>query len=111
MLGSSYAYQHLTEESASKWLTRISGTWAETMVGHIRKFFYWPTITIDSMNHIRSCDTCQKLDKSKLRQMMMQVRELVTVPSERVAIDQVGPFPTAKGGFRYLLTYIDLATR
>ena len=48
------------------------------MVGHIRKFFYWPTIAIDSMNHIRSCDTCQKLDKSKLKQMMMQVRELTS---------------------------------
>ena len=41
----------------------------------------------------------------------MQERELVTVPLERVAVDVVGPFPIAKGGFRYLLTCIDLATR
>ena len=26
-------------------------------------------------------------------------------------MDIVGPFPTAKGGFRFLLTYIDMATR
>ena len=43
--------------------------------------------------------------------MYMQEREVVTVPSERVAIDLVGPFPTARGGFQYLLTCIDLATR
>ena len=36
---------------------------------------------------------------------------MVTVPSERVCIDLVGPFPKAKGGFQYLLTYIDMATR
>ena len=35
----------------------------------------------------------------------------MTVPSERVAVDIVGPFPVAKGGFRYLLTYLDMATR
>ena len=33
------------------------------------------------------------------------------MPSERVAIDLVGPFPKAKGGFQYLLTCIDMATR
>ena len=81
------------------------------MVGHIRKFFYWPTITVDCMRHIRSCEICQKMDKSTPRQMIMQEQELVTIPSERVAVDLVGPFPTAKGGFKYLLTCIDLATR
>ena len=39
----------------------------------------------------------------------MQVREVVTVSSERVCIDLVGPFPTAKGGYQFLLTYIDMA--
>ena len=43
--------------------------------------------------------------------MTMQPREVVTVPSERVAIDIVGPFPVAKGEFTYLLTYLDMATR
>ena len=33
------------------------------------------------------------------------------IPFERVAIDLVGPFPTATGGFKFLLTCIDLATR
>ena len=37
------------------------------MVGHIRTFFYWPTITMDSMKQIRSCQTCQKIEKSKPR--------------------------------------------
>ena len=41
----------------------------------------------------------------------MQEREVVTILSERVCIDLVGPFPTAKGGYQFLLTYIDMATR
>ena len=81
------------------------------MGDHIRKYFYWPSITADSMSHIKSCTTCQKKDKTIPRQAIMQEREIVTVPSERVAIDIVGPFPVAKGGFRYLLTYLDMATR
>ena len=35
----------------------------------------------------------------------------MTVPAETVAIDIVGPFPVVKGGFKYLLTYLDMATR
>ena len=54
------------------------------MSDYIRQFFFWPTITVDS---------------------------IVTVSSERVAIDLVGPFSTARGGFKYLLTCIDMATR
>ena len=41
----------------------------------------------------------------------MQAREVVSIPLERVAIDIVGTFPVAKGGFCFLLTCIDLATR
>jgi len=28
----------------------------------------------------------------------MQEREVITIPSERVAVDLVGSFPTARGG-------------
>jgi len=62
----------------------------------ISPFFYWPTLSRDCQQHIRQCSVCQKADK---------------MPFERVAVDIVGPFPTAKGGFRFLLTFVDLATR
>ena len=41
----------------------------------------------------------------------MQKREVATIPFERVAVDLVGPFPTATGGFIFMLTCIDMATR
>ena len=67
------------------------------MADHIRKYFYWPSITADSMLHIRSCDKCQKCDKTHPKRMVMQEREIVIIPSERVAIDLMGPFPVARG--------------
>ena len=81
------------------------------MTGHLCKLFYWPSLTSDVARHCRSCDTCQKFTKQKPSVLPMQEREVVTVPSEWVCVDLVGPFPTAKGGFQFLLTYIDMATR
>ena len=60
---------------------------------------------------IKRCETCQKHDKSKPKPSPMQERELATIPFENISIDLVGPFPTAVGGFKYLLTAVDLATR
>ena len=36
---------------------------------------------------------------------------MTTIQFETVAVDLVGPFPTAVGGFRFMLTYIDMAMR
>ena len=78
---------------------------------HIRRYFYSPSITTDSIKHVKSCLVCLKKDKSNPRPMPMQAREIVTIPSERVAIDIVGPFSVSRGVFRFLLTYLDMATR
>ena len=78
---------------------------------NILKYFYWCSITADCVKHIKSCLVCLKKDKTNPKPMLMQAREIVTVPSERVAIDIIGPFPVSKGGFRFLLTYLDLANR
>ncbi len=41
----------------------------------------------------------------------MVERPLLSEPFEDIAVDIVGPLPKSKGGFRYLLTYVCLATR
>jgi len=85
---------------------------AHTKFGHkgrnkmcqlITLFFYWPALSKDCQSFIRKCDTCQRMNKSKQPNSPM--------PFERVAVDIVGPFPTAKGGFRFMRTCIDLVTR
>ena len=66
-------------------------------------------MTADVSHHCKSCDKCQKHTKQSPIVMPMQEHDVVSVPSERVCVDIVGPFPMAKGGFRFLLTYIDVA--
>ena len=114
-LGDSIEQMCLPKEYRGKCLTlaheNLGHMGRNKMGDHIRQYFYWPSITADSMAHIRSCVPCQKKDVTSPRRARMQEREIVTVPSERVAIDIVGPFPVAKGGFKYLLTYLDMATR
>ena len=41
----------------------------------------------------------------------MTERTIVTQPFQDVAVDILGPFLTAVGGYRFLLTCIDTATR
>ena len=41
----------------------------------------------------------------------MVEREVITIPSERVSIDLVGPLPKARGGCQYILMCMDVATR
>jgi len=72
------------------------------MVEMIRPYFYWPKLSQDCMRYIKGCRECQKYDKANPPRGLMQLREIVAIPFERVAVDLVGPFPTAM---------IDLATR
>ena len=65
----------------------------------------------DIVKHCRSCDVCQKHVKVQPKACPMQVREVVSVPSEQVCIGIVGAFPKANGEFEDLLKYIDVTTR
>jgi len=77
----------------------------------IRRMFVWPLMARDVSQHCSACLECQKMSKSGPRRAPMVRRKAVVVPFEKVAIDLVGPFDKAKGGYRYLLTNIDLATK
>lgn len=77
----------------------------------LAKFFAWPNMSSDVANHCRACYACQTHDKTKPRPNPMKEREICSQPFDKVCIDVVGPFPQAKGGFRFLLTLVDEATR
>ena len=70
----------------------------------LRPYFYWPTMSRNCMLTIKGCETLQKHDKAKPKPSPTQERELASIPFENISIDLVGPFPTAVGGFKYLLT-------
>jgi hypothetical protein len=74
--------------------------------------FYWPHMSKQVTQYVRSCDICQRLGKGqKPHPAPLIPLPLVTEPFSRIAIDIVGPLPVCpKSGNRFILTVLDLAT-
>ena len=81
------------------------------MVQLLRPYFYWPNQSRSCRDHVKQCARCQTADKTTPRPNTMTPRPIVTQPFKDVAIDLVGPFPTATGGFKHMITCVDTATR
>ena len=77
----------------------------------LRQRFVWPGMGQDIINYCRSCPICQKCGKAPARKVPMMEREVLTEPFEVMAFDIVGPMPKGKGGSRFLLTAICMASR
>ncbi len=73
--------------------------------------FTLPWMGKDVLEFVQSCDACLGLNKTGNRQVHMVERPIVTEPFESVAMDIVGPLPKGKGGVKFILTFICLATR
>ena len=77
----------------------------------LRQRFVWPGMGQDIIKYCRSCPICQKCKKAPARKVPMMEREVLTEPFEVMAFDIVGPMPKGKGGCRFLLTAICMASR
>ncbi len=84
---------------------------AEKVHKLISRYFVWPSMARDLIAYCGSCELCQRKSKVKPRRAPIVERPILAEPFESVAIDLVGPLPKGKGGNRYLLTYVCLATR
>ena len=77
----------------------------------IRQRFTWPGVGQSIMRHCRSCVTCQRCSKAPARKAPLIEREVLSEPFESLAFDIVGPMPKGKGGCRFLLTAICMASK
>ena len=77
----------------------------------IRQKFAWPGMGQDVIRHCRSCVSCQKGAKNPARKVPLMERAVLSEPFEVMAVDLVGPFPLGKGGYRYLLTCVCMASK
>ena len=77
----------------------------------IKQRFVWPGVGQDVIDHCRSCPVCQKCSKAPARKVPLIEREVLTEPFEVLAFDIVGPMPKGKGGCRFLLTAICMASK
>ncbi|XP_064651627.1 uncharacterized protein LOC135502607 [Lineus longissimus] len=75
--------------------------------------FYWPGIQSEVTRYCRSCDLCQRfIPKGRVLKVPLGKMPLMGSPFERVALDLIGPlFPPTDRGNRYILTFMDYATR
>ncbi len=84
---------------------------ADKVAKMVGRYFTWPGMARELIKYCRSCGKCQVKSKHRPRRAPVVERPILAEPFESVAIDLVGPLPKGKGGNRYILTYICLATR
>ncbi len=77
----------------------------------VSRYFLWPGMVKDVEDHCKGCEICQRKSKAKPSRAPAVERPVLTEPFESVAVDLVGPLPKGKGGCRFLLTYVCMATR
>jgi len=76
----------------------------------INKRFTWPGLGQDVVKYVETCDVCNKVNKAENKSVKLQERTVMSEPFSSVAFDIVGQLPKAKGGVKYLLTYVYIAT-
>ena len=90
---------------------KLSHMGARRVQSLLRQKFSWPGMGQDIIQYCRSCPSCQQCKKSPARKVPMQERAVMSEPFESMAFDIVGPMPKGKGGCRFLLTAICMASR
>uniref|UniRef100_A0A0G4H374 Integrase catalytic domain-containing protein n=1 Tax=Chromera velia CCMP2878 TaxID=1169474 RepID=A0A0G4H374_9ALVE len=71
--------------------------------------FFWPTVTADVENYVKSCETCQQR-KDAFKKEHLMIVSLSIEPLTHIAVDTVGPLPTSEGK-RVIISVMDLASR
>ena len=90
---------------------RLGHMGARRVKSIIRQKFAWPGMGQEVIRHCRSCVHCQKGAKNPARKVPLMERAVLSEPFEVMAVDIVGPFPLGKGGYRYLLTCVCMASK
>ena len=90
---------------------RMNHMGARRVTALLRQRFSWPGMGQDVINYCRSCPTCQQCSKAPARKVPMLERVVMSEPFESMAFDIVGPLPKGRGGCRFLLTAVCMASR
>ena len=69
--------------------------------------YYWPTMQADAVAYVRKCDHCQR--QVPISKVLVQDQTTITSPwpFTQLAMDIVGPLPTAPDQKKLLLVVID----
>ncbi|GBM89920.1 hypothetical protein AVEN_73907-1 [Araneus ventricosus] len=70
--------------------------------------FYWPKLSAQVKNWIKSCHSCVQKSEHKSRKFeLLQRQDIPDASFSKIAIDKVSPLPLTKRGNRYIITLVD----
>lgn len=83
----------------------------ERMLARLQQRYFWPGMATDAKDWARSCEVCMQhaQPRHKDRGKLQSLRAFE--PFALTAMDLVGPLPVSRSGNRYILVFIDYATR
>ena len=86
---------------------------SKATINRVKKIFFWPNMTRDIIEWVKSCKTCQVSGKpgTNIRKAPLKPLPIVHTPFSKIQIDCVGPVPRSSAGHEYMLTIICLSTR
>ena len=84
---------------------------AEQTKHKIMKNYFWPGMAKEIKQICQSCERSQKVAKHPSKVAPMQKTPTFIEPNHKISLDIVGPLPITKRKNRFVLTYLDLATR
>ena len=70
--------------------------------------FYWKGMRRDIRKFIASCDLCMRRVRTPPKHRRYTFHGGQEAPNNRIAVDIVGPLPTTKGGYCYIMTIFDV---
>ncbi|CAC5374833.1 unnamed protein product [Mytilus coruscus] len=76
----------------------------------LKSQFHWYCMGIDVKSHIKHCPVCNRFKKSKKPRASLQ-NYIVGHPTDRIALDVIGPLPKTKRSNQYILVIGDHFTR
>ena len=78
----------------------------------IQRDFYWPTVQVDVMAYVQTCEECQRNKPSKQRPARLLLSLEVTGQRwERISMDSITHLPKTKSGYDTLLAMVDYVTK
>ena len=77
----------------------------------IRKRYYWPRMTKQVIQHVRSCVECQMKKRSLERPASFLMSVNSQQPFGRIGIDLIGPFPQSVSKNKYVIVAVDYFTK
>ena len=75
------------------------------------QIYYWRGMYKTIAEYVRKCETCQRCKSDQRGKIGLMGTREIDAPWKVVSADLIGPFPTSKAGFKYVIVFEDLFSK